>query len=61
MIMENDFRWFRCKVCNKPLLKLTDKSIIFNEIFCRCCKKAFDVEIINGKIIRNIEKPKIES
>jgi transcription elongation factor Elf1 len=37
--------WFRCPFCGKPLLKITDKSIVRNEIYCRCCKTSFDVEI----------------
>ena len=49
---EKEFKWFRCKKCNKPLLKLTDKSIIVNEIYCRCCKTSFQVEIYNGKILK---------
>ena len=47
--------WFRCKKCNKPLLKLTEKSIIVNEIYCRCCKTSFDVIIQNGKVTKNEE------
>ena len=50
-----NFNWFRCKKCNKPLLKITEKSVVINEIFCRCCKTSFRVEIIHGKIIKNEE------
>ena len=48
--MEEKFRWFRCKKCNKPLFRITDKSIIVNEMFCRYCKTTFQIEIYNGKI-----------
>ena len=48
--MEEKFRWFRCKKCNKPLFRITDKSIIVNEMFCRYCKTSFQIEIYNGKI-----------
>lgn len=51
--MSEIFSWFRCKKCNKSLLKITDKSIIVNEIYCRRCKTSFDVNIQNGKIIKN--------
>lgn len=47
--------WFRCKKCNKPLLKLTDKSVVINEIYCRHCKTSFQVEIRQGNIIKNDE------
>ena len=47
--------WFRCKKCNKPLLKLTEKSIIINEIYCGCYKTSFDVIIQNGEVIKNEE------
>ena len=53
--MNENINWFRCKKCNKPLLKLTEKSIIVNEIYCRCCKTSFEVIIQNGKIIKNEE------
>lgn len=53
-----NWNWLRCKKCNKPLMKLTDKSVIINEVYCRCCKTAFDVEVVNGKIIKNEEKVK---
>ena len=51
--MSETFIWFRCRKCNKPLLKITSKSIVLNEIYCRCCKTSFDVNIQNGKIIKN--------
>ena len=37
--------WFKCPDCGKPLLKITEDSIVKNEIYCRCCKTPFDVEI----------------
>ena len=52
METEKQFKWFRCKKCGKPLLKITDKSIVVNEIYCRCCKSTFQVEIYNGKILK---------
>lgn len=56
--MENEFRWFRCKKCGKVLLRITDKSIVVNDIYCRNCKTYFQVEIYNGKIIKSEELPK---
>ena len=53
--MNGNINWFRCKKCNKPLLKLTNESIVMNEIYCRCCKTSFQVKIINGDIIKNEE------
>ena len=53
--MSGNVNWFRCKKCNKPLLKLTEQSVVINEIFCRCCKTSFQVEIVKGKIIKNEE------
>lgn len=55
MKKETNFRWFRCKKCNKPLLKITDCSIVVNEIYCRCCKTSFHVEIYNGSVLKNVE------
>lgn len=55
MKKEINFRWFRCKKCNKPLLKITDCSIVVNEIYCRCCKTSFHVEIYNGSVLKNVE------
>ena len=42
--------WFKCPKCGKPLLKITDKTIVKNEIYCRCCKTSFDVDIEGLKI-----------
>ena len=56
--MENKFNWFRCRKCNKPLLKLTDTSIVVNEIYCRCCKTSFNVNIQKGRVLEVIEIPK---
>lgn len=53
--MNENVNWFRCKKCHKPLLKLTEKSVVINEIFCRCCKTSFQVEIVNGEIKKNEE------
>ena len=53
--MDGNFNWFRCKKCNKPLLKITEQSVVINEIFCRCCKTSFQVEIQHGKILKNEE------
>lgn len=50
--------WFRCPKCGKPLLKITEKSIVNNEIYCRCCKTAFDVEIEGLKINKAEKKEK---
>lgn len=49
--------WFRCPKCNKPLLKITEKTVIKNEIYCRCCKVAFDVDI-EGLEIKKAEPMK---
>ena len=46
-ILEN---WFRCPRCNKPLLKLTERSVVRNEIYCRCCKTSFDVDITGTEV-----------
>lgn len=53
--MNDNINWFRCKKCNKPLLKLTDKSVVINEIYCRHCKTSFQVEIRQGTVIKNDE------
>ncbi len=53
--MDGNVNWFRCKKCNKPLLKLTEQSVVINEIFCRCCRISFQVEIEHGKILKNEE------
>jgi transcription elongation factor Elf1 len=37
--------WFKCPVCGKKLLKITEASIVKNEIYCRCCKTSIDVDI----------------
>ncbi len=37
--------WFKCPVCGKKLLKITEASIVRNEIYCRCCKTSIDVDI----------------
>ena len=50
--------WFRCPKCNKPLLKITEKSIVRNEIYCRCCKTSFDVDIEGLKINKAEKKEK---
>lgn len=37
-------------------MKLTKKSIIVNEVWCRRCKKAYDVEVRDGVILKNEEQ-----
>lgn len=37
--------WFKCPVCGKKLLKITEASIVRNEIYCRFCKISMDVDI----------------
>lgn len=51
------FKWFECPKCGKHLLKITDKSIVKNEIYCRCCKIALDVEI-EGLEVKKAESVK---
>ena len=55
MNMNEGINWFRCKKCNKPLLKLTGQSVVRNEIFCRCCKTSFLVDIEYGEVLKNEE------
>jgi phage FluMu protein Com len=52
---EGFVKWFRCRKCNKPLLKLTEQSVVRNEIFCRCCKTSFQVDIEYGEVLKNEE------
>ena len=56
--MESGYKFLRCKKCNKVLLRLTEKSIVVNDIYCRNCKQYFYLEIYKGKIVTNEELPK---
>jgi uncharacterized protein YbaR (Trm112 family) len=50
--------WFKCPKCGKPLLKITESSVVKNEIYCRCCKTAFDVDIEGLKVNKADPKKK---
>mgnify|MGYP007056199738 CR=1 FL=1 len=54
----DNINWFKCPKCGKPLLKITEKSIVKNEIYCRCCKTSFDVDIDGLKINKTEKKQK---
>ena len=51
---DKGFQWFKCPKCGKPLLKITAESVVRNEIYCRCCKTSFYVEI-EGLEVRKAE------
>lgn len=50
--------WFKCPKCGKPLLKITENSVVKNEIYCRCCKTPFDVDIEGLKVNKADPKKK---
>lgn len=43
--------WFYCD-CGKKSQKIDDKTTIIGELYCRDCKKKYDVIIINGELIK---------
>lgn len=43
--------WFRCPGCGQNIIKLTDKSLVVNELYCRRCKTAYDVRIEGLRVL----------
>lgn len=51
-------KFLRCTRCGKVLLKITEKTIFKNEIYCRVCKIAFDADIEGLNVNKMLRKKK---
>lgn len=51
-MLASNASFLKCIKCGKPLLRVTEKSIVVNEIYCRYCRRYFDVQIFLGKVIK---------
>ncbi|MBR4386605.1 MAG: hypothetical protein IKP51_08805 [Treponema sp.] len=51
-------KYLLCTKCGKKLLKITEKTIFKNEIYCRVCKIAFDADIEGLNVIKMLRKKK---